>query len=810
MKKNRAIAVLVLTVIITAFLCYTAGIGLGPTGTGSAKNIKTGLDLAGGVSITYQAKEKNPDSEDMSDTVYKMQKRVEQYSTEAQAYQEGSNRITVEIPGVTDADEILNDLGKPGSLCFIEQTDADGNENFSYDGSSYVLSRSLDEIRESGSVVLEGNDVADAEGGAYQEQNSSTREYAVNLTLTDEGSEKFAEATENNVGSQIAIVYDDEILSAPTVQEAITGGQAQINGMADVEEAQNLASYIRIGSLSLELEELRSSVVAAQLGEEAITTSVIAGGIGLALVILLMIIVYRVPGVVSGLALILYTAIVLITINAFDITLTLPGIAGIILGIGMAVDANVIIYARIKEEIAAGASVKGAIKGGFSKAFSAIFDGNITTLIAAFVLMWLGSGTVKGFAYTLALGIVVSMFTALVVSRLVVNALYAVGVRDEKYYGRAKERKAVNFTGKRKIFFLISILLILSGPAAMTVHNFTDGSVLNYSLEFSGGTATTVTFNEDMDIRQIDSEVTPVVEEVTGDKNVQPTKVVGTNQVVIKTRALSQDEREALNQAMVENFDVDESLISTESISSTVSSEMRRDAVVAVLVATVCMLIYIWFRFKDIRFASSAVLALVHDVLVVFAFYAISRTAVGNTFIAVMLTIVGYSINATIVIFDRIREHLREEKRTENLEEIVNASITQTLTRSIYTSLTTFIMVAVLYIMGVSSIREFAAPLMVGIVCGAYSSVCITGPLWLVMKRHFRKAGVQISAADGNSASVEMKTGRKEKAADEKHAETRNKNGKKQPKKKNRKRVAERLAAQEAAEKAASQEDKSE
>ena len=810
MKKNRAIAVLVLTVIITAFLCYTAGIGLGPTGTGSAKNIKTGLDLAGGVSITYQAKEKNPDSEDMSDTVYKMQKRVEQYSTEAQAYQEGSNRITVEIPGVTDADEILNDLGKPGSLCFIEQTDADGNENFSYDGSSYVLSRSLDEIRESGSVVLEGNDVADAEGGAYQEQNSSTREYAVNLTLTDEGSEKFAEATENNVGSQIAIVYDDEILSAPTVQEAITGGQAQINGMADVEEAQNLASYIRIGSLSLELEELRSSVVAAQLGEEAITTSVIAGGIGLALVILLMIIVYRVPGVVSGLALILYTAIVLITINAFDITLTLPGIAGIILGIGMAVDANVIIYARIKEEIAAGASVKGAIKGGFSKAFSAIFDGNITTLIAAFVLMWLGSGTVKGFAYTLALGIVVSMFTALVVSRLVVNALYAVGVRDEKYYGRAKERKAVNFTGKRKIFFLISILLILSGPAAMTVHNFTDGSVLNYSLEFSGGTATTVTFNEDMDIRQIDSEVTPVVEEVTGDKNVQPTKVVGTNQVVIKTRALSQDEREALNQAMVENFDVDESLISTESISSTVSSEMRRDAVVAVLVATVCMLIYIWFRFKDIRFASSAVLALVHDVLVVFAFYAISRTAVGNTFIAVMLTIVGYSINATIVIFDRIREHLREEKRTENLEEIVNASITQTLTRSIYTSLTTFIMVAVLYIMGVSSIREFAAPLMVGIVCGAYSSVCITGPLWLVMKRHFRKAGVQISAADGNSASVEMKTGRKEKAADEKQAETRNKNGKKQPKKKNRKRVAERLAAQEMAEKAASQKDKSE
>lgn len=808
MKKNRGIAVLVLTVIITAFLCYTAGFGIGSTGTGSAKNIKTGLDLAGGVSITYQAKEENPDSEDMKDTVYKMQKRVEQYSTEAQAYQEGSNRITVEIPGVTDADQILNDLGKPGSLCFIEQTDADGNTNFEYDGTTYVLSRSLDEIREAGSVVLEGTDVADAEGGAYQNQDGSSREYAVNLILTDEGSEKFAEATENNVGSQIAIVYDDEILSAPTVQEAITGGQAQINGMADVEEAQNLASYIRIGSLSLELEELRSSVVAAQLGEEAITTSVIAGGIGLVLVILLMIIVYRVPGVVAGIALILYTAIVLIVLNAFDITLTLPGIAGIILGIGMAVDANVIIYARIKEEIAAGISVRGAIKAGFSKAFSAIFDGNITTLIAAFVLMWLGSGTVKGFAYTLAIGIVVSMFTALVISRFVVNALYAVGVQDEKFYGRAKERKAFNFAGKRKLFFLISILLILSGPAAMLINNVSKGSVLNYSLEFSGGTATTVTFNEDMDIKQIDSEVTPVVEKVTGDKNVQPTKVVGTNQVVIKTRTLSQEEREALNQAMVENFDVDETLISTESISGTVSAEMRRDALVAVAIAAVCMLIYIWFRFKDIRFASSAVLALLHDVLVVFAFYTISRTSVGNTFIAVMLTILGYSINATIVIFDRIRENLHEGQSRTDLAEIVNNSITQTLTRSIYTSLTTFIMVAVLYVMGVSSIKEFAAPLMVGIVCGAYSSVCITGPLWLVMKRHFTKAGTQTAALAGAPAGA--LTGGNTAASEDKSGSTQGrKNSKNQPKKKKRKRVAERLA-REAAAKDPSQEEKSE
>ena len=736
MKKSKAIIGLILTLFMTVFLCYTAAIGIGPTGTGSARNINTGLDLSGGVSITYQTKDKNPSAEDMSDTVYKMQKRVEQYSTEAQAYKEGNDRITVEIPGATDADAILNDLGKPGSLCFITQEDSDGNENFTYGTNGYELSRSLDEIREVGCVVLEGTDVANAEGGAYQSRQNSSRQYAVSLTLTDEGKTKFADATAANVGKQIAIVYDNQILSAPNVDEAITGGQAQITGMSGVEEAQNLASYIRIGSLSLELEELRSSVVAAQLGEEAVSTSVMAGLFGLIIVILFMIIVYRIPGLVSGIALILYTALVLITLNAFDITLTLPGIAGIILGIGMAVDANVIIYARIKEEIAAGNSVGSAIKAGFSKAFSAIFDGNITTLIASFVLMWLGSGTVKGFAYTLAIGIVASMFTALVVSRFLINALYAIGVTDPKFYGKAKERKVFDFVGKKKVFFLLSLLLIIIGPVTMMIHHQTGGPALNYALDFSGGTATTVTFNKDMDIKEIDSEVTPVVEKVTGDKNVQPTKVVGTNQVVIKTRTLSQAEREKLDKALVDEFKVDESLISTESISATVSSEMRKDAVVAVVVATICMLLYIWFRFKDICFASSAVLALVHDVLVVLTFYAVSRISVGNTFIACMLTIVGYSINATIVIFDRIRENMKKKR---DIAETVNLSITQTLTRSIYTSFTTFVMVAVLYILGVSSIREFAAPLMAGVICGAYSSVCITGALWLVMKRKTKK-----------------------------------------------------------------------
>ena len=297
-----------------------------------------------------------------------------------------------------------------------------------------------------------------------------------------------------------------------------------------------------------------------------------------------------------------------------------------------------------------------------------------------------------------------------------------------------KERKAIDFVGKSKYFFILSIIVILIGPAGMLMHEKNDGKILNYSLEFMGGTSTNVTFNEDYSIEEIDEKVKPVVQEVTGDANIQATKVSGSNQVIIKTRELSLDERTELSQKLNEKFGVDESTITAESISSTVSNEMRQDAIVAVIIAAICMLIYIWLRFKDIRFGASAVLALLHDVLIVLAFYAIARISVGNTFIACMLTIIGYSINASIVIFDRIREEMRGKTKSSDVAAVVNKSITQTLTRSIYTSLTTFIMVAVLYVMGVSSIKEFALPLMVGVVCGAYSSVCITGALWYVMK----------------------------------------------------------------------------
>lgn len=698
MKSNKGKGLLGLLAILICIGVF------GYFGYDTMDDIKLGLDLSGGVSITYQTVKENPTSEEMSDTIYKMQQRVQNYSTEAEVYQEGNNRINIDIPGESDANAVLRDLGKPGSLIFMDQN---------------------------GETILTGDQVASAQPGIDEKNGQS--EYVVSLTFTDEGAATFAEATANNIGNIIYIIYDDEIKSAPVVQTEITDGACVITGMQSYEEADNLAATIRIGSLSLELEVLRSNVVGAKLGEEAISTSLKAAAIGFAIVVIFMIAVYLIPGLASALALGLYVGLVLILLAAFEVTLTLPGIAGIILSIGMAVDANVIIFTRIKEEIGVGKTVHSAIKTGFAKALSAIIDGNITTLIAAAVLFWRGSGTVKGFASTLAIGILLSMFTALFVTKGTLYALYWLGFQDAKFYGIRKNRKPVDFLGKRKVCFIISVVLMAAGWVFMGVHAAGGSGALNYGIEFKGGTSTNVTFNENMSIEDISSKVVPVVEQATGDAEVQTQKVEGTNEVILKTKTLSIDQREALDKALEENFGVDSSMTTAESISGAVSKEMKEDAIVAVIIATICMLVYIWFRFKDVRFAASAVAALVHDVFVVLTFYAVARWSVGSTFIACMLTIVGYSINATIVIFDRIRENLKLKNNKESLADVVNASITQTFTRSINTSLTTFVMVLVLFIMGVSSIREFALPLMTGIICGTYSSVCITGALWYVM-----------------------------------------------------------------------------
>ncbi|MBQ8986008.1 MAG: protein translocase subunit SecD [Lachnospiraceae bacterium] len=744
MKKSRAVIALILTAVITGLMAYTALVGFGGGHRGSYHNIKLGLDLAGGASITYEAVgDTAPTDEDMADTVYKLQQRVDQYSTEAQVYTEGSDRINIEIPGISGVEEtnkILNELGQPGSLYFIRQTDESGNQNYQLgqdaDGNvDYILTKDLKQIVADGDAVLEGTDVQEAKAG-YQNDSMNNQQIVVSLTFTDEGKQKFADATTKAyaAGETIGIYYDGRFISVPRVQAAITDGRAVITGENTIEEAESLASNIRIGGLKVELQRLRSQIVGAQLGQDAIRTSKTAGILGFALVAILMIAIYWLPGLCATLALCIYILIVTIILNAFDVTLTLPGIAGILLSIGMAVDANVIIFARIREEIHAGKTVKNAMKSGYDKALSAIIDGNVTTLIAAAVLAFLGSGTIKGFAYTLAIGIVVSMFTALFVTRLLMNIFYALGAQDVKLYGTGRDVKTINFIAKRKIVFAISAVLIIAGFAGMAMNAGSGKGALNYSLDFVGGTSTNVTFNEDMSLDEINEKVIPVITEATGDSSPQVQKVAGSSEVIFKTQELDEEKSTALAVALQDTFQVDKDNITSETISSTISSEMKSAAFNAVIVALVLMLIYIWFRFKDARFGASSVICLAHDCLIVLAAYALIRISVGSTFIACMLTIVGYSINATIVVFDRVRENLRSRKAGTTLEDIVNTSVSQTLSRSIFTSLTTFFMVLALFIFGVASVKEFALPLMVGIVAGCWSSVCIAGPLWHLLR----------------------------------------------------------------------------
>jgi len=819
--KTGKIIALIMVILITAGLGYTAIAGIGSEKVGSYKNVSQGLDLAGGLSITYQVVgEENPTTEDMNDTMEKLRNKAETYSTEAQVYQEGGNndRITIEIPGVSDASAILEELGRPGSLYFISQTDPNGNFNYTYEGTadgnlvyrdekfnkfvyvteetavcyddethavlldengntvpydlsssdekvvSYVLLKSVDELKADGSIILEGSDIKSSKAATQENQQTKAKEYVVALSMNDEGARKFADATQKAYlsGETIAIYYDGNFISVPRVSVAITTGEAVISGMADATEADRLASKIRIGALKLQLEELRSNIVGAQLGSEAIRTSIKAAAIGLAIVAVIMVAVYLIPGLASVLALALYTVLIVVILSVFNdaITLTLPGIAGIILSIGMAVDANVIIFARIREELATGKMLEDSVDIGFKKAMSAIFDGNITTLIAAVVLMFFGSGTVKGFAQTLAIGIILSMFTALVITRIILKGFMALGITNLKLYGVGKERKPIDFLGKGRIFTIVSVLLIICGFVFMGINSAKIGGLLNYSLEFKGGTSTSVELSKDMSIEEIDSEITPYIEDITGDGDVQIQKVEGGNEIIIKTRTLEDAERDKLDELLVNDFEAKEGSLESETISATISGEMKKESIVAVSIAVLFMLIYIWIRFSDFRFGIASIACLLHDVLIVLAFYAISRISVSSTFIACMLTIVGYSINATIVIFDRIRESMKEEKlkldsmgsrrkkkktvagdnpdNGINVKEIVNASITQTLSRSIFTSLTTFVMVLLLYILGVTSIKEFALPLMIGILCGTYSSVCLAGMIWVFLRKIFK------------------------------------------------------------------------
>ncbi len=725
MKKTKRNAVLVIIafLLVLGVAIYTAIFGVADRG--KVEYIKLGLDLKGGLSVTYEIQEDDYSDKDLEDTKYKIEKRVEAYTNEYSVYEDGDKKITAEIPGVTNADEILEALNIEGKLEFL---DPDNYTKWSQ-GQEYE-------------AALTGDDIKNATAGIDSDNGNDN---VVQLAFTDEGAQKFADVTAANVGKIVYIIYDNKVVSAPTVQSAITGGSAEINKIGSYEEAEQLATTIRIGALPLTLKQVRSNIVGATLGSDAISTSLKAGAIGIALVFLIMIIVFRIPGLVASFALAFYTILDLLVINLFNVTLTLPGIAGVILSVGMAVDANVIIFTRIKEELADGKSVKQAVKGGFHNALSAIIDGNVTTLIAALVLGIFGTGTIKGFAITLAIGVVLSVFTALAVSQSLLTALVNLGVTDAKYFGVAREPKKTNFVKAGKFCMLGSLIVIIACFCMMPVNNKSKGSPLNFSVEFAGGTSLTVGFDKEYSLSEAEKDIVPVIAEAAGigEAGISVQTVSGTNEIVFKMPELSDDgtddsQMSKVRSALTDKLGAD--VKEANVISGSVSSEMSKNAIFSVILAAILMLIYIAIRFHDVKFGASAVIALLHDVAMVFCLYIILRLTVGNTCIACLLTIVGYSINATIIIFDRVRENIGVMKpKKVTYKDIVNLSINQTFSRTIYTSLTTFVTIFVLYIMGVASIKEFALTLMAGVVIGAYSSVCITGPLWYYMKTKLGK-----------------------------------------------------------------------
>ena len=733
MNKTKGIIAFIISLAVLAFAGYVIMFGIGDRG--QAKYITQGLDLKGAVSITYQVAESdksNLTADTLEKTRAKLEKRIAAFSTEATAYKAGEDRITVEIPGAYDADEVLNELGKPGILYFCTAA----KSGYTPTKAELKNKKYIKVDKSYYQVWLTGDTVASAEGQATT-NDKGVNENIVNLQFNSEGTKAFGEMTSSHVGEQSFIIYDDEVLSAPKIQAVITGGQAQITGDFTLKEAQTLATNIGIGSLEVQLDELSHSVQSANLGSDALSKSIQAGIVGFIIIILFLLLVYRIPGLAAGLALISYIELMLLALNGFDLTLTLPGIAGIILNIGMAVDANVIIYARIREEIAAGKNVKSAIGIGFKKATSAIVDGNVTTFIAALVLWIKGSGTVQGFATTLMIGIFIQLFTSLVVSRGLVWMLYYMGFQKPVFYGKERVKKTIKFVEKRAVWFVISIAVIVIGIGGIIFNTAKGNGPFDFSIEFKGGTSIQVQFDKDYTIDEFNKEVKPAIADLLSTNDIQAQKDTNNKGLfTIKTKKLEGEQMDKFKDLLISKYQAkdDKQNFNDTEISDTISSEMKTDAVVATVIATICMLIYIWFRFKNVHFALAAVIALLHDVLIVVGFYGLSRVTVGTTFIACLLTIVGYSINATIVIFDRIRENKAIMKREDTMIDIINQSITQTLTRSIYTSLTTFIMVFMIFVMGVSSIREFTLPLMVGIVAGAYSSVFVTGSLWYIMK----------------------------------------------------------------------------
>ena len=711
---KRGLAILVIIALVFGWFVTLFGIG----GVDSVKDaLKYGLDINGGVYVVMEAQTDATGEELvelMDQTRAVLDNRVKQMGVaESSVTIEGDKRLRVEIPGVDNAEDAIAAIGKTAKLNFIL---ADGT------------------------IVVDGSNVKDAQIA------TDGSNYKILLEFDSEGAGLFEEGTrkalsgevtssiDGLLSNQIAIVLDNEIITHPEVQNVISGGSCEITGGYTKEEASTTAALIRGGALPVELVEIQSSVQTATIGADALDKSIVAGAIGLGIVFVLMLVFYGMLGLVADIALLLYVVLFLWSMVGMGVVLTLPGIAALILSIGMAVDANVIIFARIKEEIAAGKSIRVAVDAGFKNALTTVLDAQITTLIAAVVLFEVGTTSVKGFALTLMIGIVFSIFTAVVVTQLFISLLASSKkFAENKYFGVNEDgspkqllNKTFSFIKHRKVYYIVSVSIIVIGLVFMMIGG------MNYGIDFTGGTNIQVEMGKQVDIAD--------VEDALKDYDLDPTIIYageGNTQIVIKTiKSLENAERAEIIETLGAEFGVtQDDVLASEQFGPSVGDELKANAVKAVIIAAIGMLIYIIFRFKSWKYGLSAVIGVAHDVLMVIAFYAIFGFTVNNPFIAAILTLVGYSINDTIVIFDRIREN-KHIYNKDNNETNIDRSLNQTLNRTIMTSLTTLVVMIPLCIMVSASIREFIIPLMVGVIVGCMSSIFVCSPLYYDLCRN--------------------------------------------------------------------------
>ncbi|MDD4910051.1 MAG: protein translocase subunit SecD [Candidatus Omnitrophica bacterium] len=730
--KNKLLfrSVLIIAVLIIS-LYYTFPLG---------KRINLGLDLKGGMHLVLQVDTSKLSDKEKYDAVDRaievVRNRIDQFGVSEPVIQrQGENGIVVQLPGVTDRKRAIDLIGKTALLEFklvsqdpeaLKQA-VEGNVAPEYE-LKYIKedSRSEPLLLHKEAVIM--GDALTTASAAFD--SSRFGEPIVRIAFNPEGAKKFAQITKDNVGRQLAIVLDGNVQSAPRINEPIPSGEAVISGRFNVEKAQDLAIVLRVGALPAPMRIEEERTIGPLLGQDSVKSGIKASAIGGSIVLAFMIVYYLLSGLVASIALIFNLFIILgtlgllpVILSNFSATLTLPGIAGIVLTLGMAVDANVLINERIREELRSGKSLRSSISSGYGKAFSAILDSNITTLIAAFFLFQFGTGPIRGFAVTLTIGLMASMFTAIVVTRHIFELLLlSPKFTSLRMLNFARDTK-IDFIAKRKICYVVSAIVITAGLVSFAIKG-KDA----YGIDFSEGQIQEYAFKEPIAMEDLRSAL---ISSGLQDASIQKFKD-NPKVVMIRTKT---DTSEAVSEIFGRKFPANTfEIMRIENVGPSVGKQLRGRAIWAILWAMAGILVYVGIRFKHFDFAIAGVIALLHDVFVAMGVLLLTGRQIDLLIVTALLTIAGYSINDTIVIYDRVRENARM-LRKYTLRDLINLSVNQTMSRTILTSLLTLFVVLALFLYGGEVLHSFSFVLIVGFISGVYSTVFIASALVLAWNR---------------------------------------------------------------------------